>query len=313
MNSKKKILCIVRIGNNQVCANWMFDRALLESMTLVVSSYQPLTFSVPDHPSITHHEFKGGKWEGIFDYFKKNPNALKEYDYYFFPDDDIETTSENIQKFFAITEKFNLKLAQPALKPDSYFSHILTVQRNIFTVRHTNFVELMIPFMSQSVLEKSLPFFESTKYGWGLDHIWAQFADNPDRDVAIVDASPVGHYRPLASQNNQTTATQAAQHLMSQEYENFEKNYDLRSGDFTIKSAFVNDKVQIKNKLIITILNLVSIYNSKKSPQYSKVKMAIKISRKEIKTTKDGCKFNKSKIDDKIFEFYRENNNLIKN
>ncbi|MGQ5718419.1 DUF707 domain-containing protein [Pseudochrobactrum asaccharolyticum] len=310
MNSKPKILCVIRIGNNQSCASWIFDSALLDSVTLVVSRYQSLTFSVPDHPSIIHHEFKGGKWEGIFEYFKANPESLKEYDYYFFPDDDIETTAENIQKFFALCEKFNLKLAQPALRTDSYFSHDITVQRRLFTIRHTDFVELMIPFMSQKILQKSLPFFENAKYGWGLDYIWSQFADNPDSEVGIVDSTPVGHYRPLAKCNTQTTTAQSAQNLMMQEYKSFEDDYDLKHINFSIKSAQVNGRFQMKSKKIINILNIISIYQYIKPTTYKDLKRIFRISKIETKSKINQQKFNNQKINNKIIDFYRRNSEL---
>lgn len=310
MNSKPKILCIIRIGNNQSCASWIFNGALLDSVTLVVSRYQPLTFSVPDHPSIIHHEFKGGKWEGIFEYFKANPESLKEYDYYFFPDDDIETTAENIQKFFALCEKFNLKLAQPALLSDSYFSHDITVQRHLFTARYTNFVELMIPFMSQKILQKSLPFFENAQYGWGLDCIWSQFADSPDNEVGIVDSTPVGHYRPLAKGNAQTTNAQMAQSLMMQEYKNFEDEYDLKDFCFSIKAVKVNENFRIKNKTIIKILNTISIYYNKKPTKYKDIRKILRISRIETNNKKNQQTFNTQKINNKITDFYKQNNEL---
>ncbi|GEM_PF-2951534 len=311
MNSKPKILCVIRIGNNQSCASWVFDGALLDSVTLVVSRYQPLTFSVPDHPSIIHHEFKGGKWEGIFEYFKANPESLKEYDYYFFPDDDIETTAENIQKFFALCEKFNLKLAQPALLADSYFSHDITVQRRLFTVRHTDFVELMIPFMSQKILQKSLPFFESATYGWGLDCIWSQFADNPDTEVGIVDSTPVGHYRPLAKENTKTIKTQSAQNLMVQEYKGFEDDYELKNFSFSIKSIYIKNTIKIKNKTIIRFLNILSIYQNKKPSNYNDIRKILRISRVETKRKQNKPNFNNQKINKKIIDFYEKNNELI--
>jgi len=220
-----KILCLVRMGRKQKCINWLFDRQFLSRVTCVVSSYQPLDFPVPQDDAVIQHKYAGGKWPGIFDFFARNPDCLEHYDYFFFPDDDIETTARTVLEFFDIVTENRLELAQPALKADSYFSHIITLARSSSLLRCTNFVELMLPLMTRSILRQALPLFENTVYGWGLDGFWSNFAENRQTGVAIVDAVPVGHYRPLAGKNATTETAQYARNVMHAELNSFKEKF----------------------------------------------------------------------------------------
>lgn len=284
MHYQPKILCVTRIGNKQACADWIFDTKLLSKMTLILSSFQDLNFNVPEHPSIIRHEYKGGKWQGIFDFFQKNPSYLNDYDYFFFPDDDIETTASNILAFFAQCEEHDLKLAQPALKADSYFSHIITIERSAFSVRRTNFVELMIPYMSKKVLQQSLPFFKDTNYGWGLDFIWANFTDNPTEQVGIIDTTPVGHYRPLAGNNNQTTQAIQAQETMYQEHKVFMDEYNLHKFTPSAFAALSRSGEPIDSLLQLRFWDIISLYKLPKSC-FRKKKTALRAFRLSMQTT----------------------------
>lgn len=150
----------------------------------------------PDTINAKDHVFEGGKWAAIFDFFATDPSILERFDYFWFPDDDIETTPENVRRFLDIVVQAGIKLAQPALTPDSYFAQPITVVNRAFTFRRTNFVELMMPLMHRHVLQKILPAFEGRHAGSGLDFFWHELTDQPDRDVAIIDAVEMGHRRP---------------------------------------------------------------------------------------------------------------------
>lgn len=142
------------------------------------------------------HYFKGGKWTGVFDYFSKNKEILDEYDYFWFPDDDIETSEDSLKTFFAIVAERRLELAQPALTANSYYADRITLANPNFTFRWTNFVELMMPMMSRALFKRLLPLLEGRHAGLGLDFFWHQLADAPDKSVGIIDATPMAHLRP---------------------------------------------------------------------------------------------------------------------
>lgn len=306
MTNTPKILCVLRIGNNQTCANWALSPEFLARVTVVLSRFQSFNFHIPEHPSILHHEFKGGKWEGIFNFFRENPHSLHEYDYFFFPDDDIETSAKNILSFFDACSEYGLKLAQPALKPDSYFSHLITIQRSAFKIRYTDYVELMTPYMARSMLIKCLPFFEKSKFGWGLDYIWGQFVETLTKEVGIVDSTPVGHYRPLAMHNKSDEKAQAASKKMLDEYNFILREYEVKSFTFSIFSAISNKNMQ--RRLSLHFSNFVSIHNLPDNC-HAKPKTflrSLKKSRREIRRNSK-LRFNRHKANIFIEKFYNEN------
>ncbi len=142
------------------------------------------------------HCFRGGKWAGIYDYFEKNRDLLDRFDYFWLPDDDIESSPANVLDFLAIVARNRFRLAQPALRPDSYFAHALTLQSPYFVYRNTSLVELMMPVFSAALLKEVLPLFKDRHAALGLDLFWHQLPSRSKRAVAIVDATPMGHYRP---------------------------------------------------------------------------------------------------------------------
>ncbi|ODR88358.1 DUF707 domain-containing protein [Sinorhizobium alkalisoli] len=142
------------------------------------------------------HCFIGGKWSGIYDYFQQHPDVLDRFEYIWLPDDDIESTVENALEFLSVVARNGFRLAQPALELDSYFAHALTLQSPYFIYRNTSLVELMMPVFSSALLKEILPLFKDRHAALGLDLFWHQLPERSRRAVAIVDATPMGHYRP---------------------------------------------------------------------------------------------------------------------
>jgi hypothetical protein len=143
----------------------------------------------------TRHRFQGGKWTGLYDYFLQNPGDIDAYDLFWFPDDDIEADAQAVNRFLSIVCQEQFELAQPALTPDSYFNHLITLAHPSFAFRRTNFVELMMPIMTRRMLLKLLPIFKDRHAALGIDLFWHQLASRPDQNVAIVDAAPLRHGR----------------------------------------------------------------------------------------------------------------------
>lgn len=142
------------------------------------------------------HFFEGGKWAGIFDFFRHNPDTLSQFDYFWFPDDDIVSSTQNALDFLKIVVSENFELAQPALTPNSFYAYRPTLQNPQFIFRHTNFVELMLPIMKKEILTKVLPLFEQRHAALGVDQFWHLLSTDPANKIAIVDQTPMYHSRP---------------------------------------------------------------------------------------------------------------------
>jgi uncharacterized protein DUF707 len=124
-------------------------------------------------------------------------SELARYDAVWFPDDDLEIGAAAVEEFFAIFRRHGLALAQPALTPRSFWNHEITLHNKRFVLRRTNFVEVMAPAFTPEALAECSWTFTVSKTGWGVDLLWSRaLADRPGA-MAIVDATPMTHTRPL--------------------------------------------------------------------------------------------------------------------
>lgn len=139
---------------------------------------------------------KGQKFKAIYRYLKRNKNLLKEYDYYYIPDDGIFIDDVNIKTLFGIMEKYNLAIAQPALT-NSYFSYDITLKKEESILRYTNFVEMMQPCFSNEALNKILFTFNENLSGWGMDFHWPFIVEYEKKNMAIIDCITSIHARPI--------------------------------------------------------------------------------------------------------------------
>ena len=146
--------------------------------------------------SLYFHYFKGGKWSGIYDLFQTYPDLIDSFDYFWFVDDDIRASCQTAADFIKIVKENSFQLAQPALTADSYWAHRITLENRGLLYRHTNLVELMMPIMHRDVVRRALPLFKGRDAAMGIDFMWHQLTNDPARDVAIIDATPMQHSRP---------------------------------------------------------------------------------------------------------------------
>lgn len=116
------------------------------------------------------------------------------YEYYCFLDDDIRVSTDALNRLFAVGKALDLQLYQPALTPDSYCSHKSVLQAENSYVRPCEYVEPMVPFMSQRTLTTCRPTLLQSRSGWGLGQVWAKLLNY--QQMAIIDAIPVKHMRP---------------------------------------------------------------------------------------------------------------------
>jgi len=195
-NTIKKYGVFSAVGNQSLHHNWissMYDFDL----HLIVYDHS-LEKYINDTKYIT--EGRGYKFKLIYEYLLKNPEFLEIYDYYYIPDDDILIDSYNISKLFDYMEKYNLKIAQPALY-DSYYTFSHTIRERHSILRFTNFVELMQPCFSRETLKKVLFTFNENKSGWGIDYHWGKIISSKGDEMAIIDDVKSVHSRPISSYN----------------------------------------------------------------------------------------------------------------
>ena len=86
------------------------------------------------------------KWHLMSHFIKNNLDLIKKYETIWFPDDDLDTNCDDINKLFEIHKKYNLLLSQPSV--DGYVSYDIERKVENSILRFTNFVEIFCPMMS---------------------------------------------------------------------------------------------------------------------------------------------------------------------
>lgn len=190
----RKNLVVVRAGKNSLHPRWL-NGDHRRSWDLVVSLYDPeARFQHPDDVLVVAR--RGGKWDGLYALFA-NSDLLKRYDYIWLPDDDIDTSSADVDAIFEAMRLYDLDVAQPSLTRDSYFSHFALMSCPGYLIRYTNFIETMAPCLKSSALRAILADFEGSMSGFGLDYIWCRLSRDNRFKAAILDLIAVRHTRPV--------------------------------------------------------------------------------------------------------------------
>lgn len=184
-----KNLMIARCGSKSLHASWLTgpDR----NWDLFLCPYEPIEFGGLEGITIP-----GQKWSGLFKLLATNP-FWRSYDFICFPDDDLFAATEVWNGLFDWCARLNAKLAQPALTPESFYSHFITLKNYDFDARATTFVEIMAPCFSRQFLEDALPMMAWSRSGtgFGFDVLLPYLLQY--KNIWIIDAAPVYHTRPV--------------------------------------------------------------------------------------------------------------------
>lgn len=192
MNARNCVISAV--GKNSLHKMWTKDNGNFDLHLIVYDDSLELFFD--DAKYVTH--IKGYKLKVIYKYLEANPQFKDMYDYFFFPDDDIQMDTATINALFNAMHYYDLKIAQPALQM-SYYTWPHTLYDRYSKLRYTNFVEMMMPCFSCEALQKILFTFGENETGWGTETHWPLLIDATQRDIAIIDEVSVVHTRPIQS------------------------------------------------------------------------------------------------------------------
>jgi hypothetical protein len=212
----KKSLVVVRAGSKSLHQRWCEIPYEDRDYDLIVSYFSDEAYnSFVAEDGVEAVLLKGGKWDGL--YQTLIDRNLEGYDYFWLPDDDLDISAQDVNAMFAAMRHYGLRIAQPSLSSESYFSHFVFSQCPGFVLRYTNYIEIMAPCMHRDVLQKALPLFQSTMSGYGLDYIWCRWAEAGAFRTAILDEIAMHHTRPVGK--NLKAAMAASGNLSSEEEE----------------------------------------------------------------------------------------------
>ena len=189
----RKNLVILRAGDESLHSRWLEGE---RNWDLCISSYTE-KYRGTREAEYNHHKV-GGKWSVIYEVLNSGLFDLDDYDFFWLPDDDIDTGTDSINRLFDLAAEFGMDLCQPALTYDSYYTYPITLKHPFFDYRHTNFVEIMVPVLSTKMLKSCAELFENTESGFCIDWEWHKRASSPSA-VGILDCVSVRHTRELKS------------------------------------------------------------------------------------------------------------------
>lgn len=169
-------------------------------MRFLIVSYDGTTLDdLPGPPSLRLIHEQGFKFGLAKKYI--SDEVIRQFDLVFVWDDDLDVQTFSLGGFLEIFCRHKFELAQPALTPDSAFSHEITLQRPGQIGRKTDFVEIMAPVFRAATWKKfSAMITPDIRMGWGLDLLARSYCKI--RRMGIIDATPVRHARPVQSHDD---------------------------------------------------------------------------------------------------------------
>ncbi len=195
--ARKRNLILARVGDASLHRRWLGDPAT-RSYDVWLDYYGADVGRYAADPARLLLRRGLTKWQGLAAALAENPEAF-EYDAVWLPDDDLAVDPAGIERLFDAFHRLDLALAQPALADGSYFVYEVLLESSAFFARFTNFVEVMAPLFSREALRACAGTFTESVSGWGLDLAWPAVLGSPRDRIAVVDAAPVLHTRPIAT------------------------------------------------------------------------------------------------------------------
>jgi hypothetical protein len=193
----KNCLVIVRVGDKSLHPSWLSGNPDFD----IYLSYFGDVDGRYREDSTYYEQKKGGKWPVIADLIEREWSLISGYKAVWMPDDDLLADTDVINDMFCLFRSMKLRLAQPALTLDSYYSWGSLLQNKSTILRYVNFIEVMAPIFSQEALGLLRHTFIESKSGWGLDFMWCKMVQNDRYNaIAVLDATPVRHTRPVGGE-----------------------------------------------------------------------------------------------------------------
>lgn len=153
-----------------------------------------------------------GKWENLNAALAAHPPAG--YDWLLLVDDDVVLSSGFLDAFVACAERCGFALAQPAHAFASHAAWSMLRRRPSLVARRMRFVEIgPVTAIAARAFADLLP-FPAVRMGWGLDAVWSALAAERGHSLGVVDATPVRHLRPVASDYDHAGAVREAVELL---------------------------------------------------------------------------------------------------
>lgn len=122
---------------------------------------------------------------------------ISDYQAVWVVDDDIQLSTQEINRLFETAIQYDLALAQPAYSADSCTNWNLLYVDALYHLRYSNFVENGVTLFSRAALQKCLPVMRDINTGHGAEFVFINAIAELQQRVAVIDDVVCHH--PLAS------------------------------------------------------------------------------------------------------------------
>ena len=140
----------------------------------------------------------GKKVAGYSAILEEYSSLISNYKYVAFLDDDLQISSQELNKLLNIANKNKFRISQPSLTLDSYYSYAALLQDNAYEFRAVNFIEMMCPIFRSDMLPVVRQLF-SLGLESGIDLIWCNTLNPSPGDFAVIDEIAVRHIAPVGA------------------------------------------------------------------------------------------------------------------
>lgn len=191
----RKNLILAAVGDESVHPTWLSCAARSFDVALVYFGDRAGQFA---DDAEYYFARKGIKFSMLHEVVHRDLgiDRLLRYEYVWMPDDDIAADSFQVERLFHLSKKHQLAICQPGIGRGDVSFQALRANPD-YVLRYSRFVEIMCPLFSRAALMRVLPTFNVNASGWGIDWLWASMFGS--EDLAVIDATPVHHTRPLSS------------------------------------------------------------------------------------------------------------------
>jgi hypothetical protein len=186
---KKSNLVIAAVGDESIHEEWISKNKSFD-LFLIYYGDTPDRFK---EDADYYLQAKGYKYHLIYDAYEAFESIFSKYKYIWCPDDDLSVDAKEIGKMFKVCEEFDLKVSQPSLTKDSFYSLSIVLNKPNFKIRYTNLVEQMAPVFELESFKAVKETFKKTKSGYGLDWIWPKLLNY--ENCGIIDLVQIKHTR----------------------------------------------------------------------------------------------------------------------
>lgn len=195
-SSANPYLLISRVGAHSLHETWLGPVAD-RGFDVLLSAFDDNVVD-PGQPDVFFERRAGSKVAGYGAVFEAHAELISRYAYVAVFDDDLSISAAALLQLFEIADAHDLKIAQPSLTHDSYFTYAGLLHNPAYRLRYVNYIEMMCPVFRADVFREIQPLYDMG-YESGIDLIWCNLVATSPQDFAVIDDVCVRHTRPVGT------------------------------------------------------------------------------------------------------------------